>query len=148
MRERHFGLDAVYLGAGGILEGSHEGLITVDFSSILPSEEKKIAERAAMLRISHLDAPVSGGMKGAKTRTLAIIVGSDEAAFEKARPILSAMGSNVTYMGASGSGQAIKHVNQTVLAGNMMGLCEGLSLALKQWLDVDKALSVLSNGTA
>lgn len=141
-------VDAVYFGREGILEGAHAGLVTVDCSTIMPDEERKIAERAASLGASHLDAPVSGGVKGAKAGTLAIMVGGDEVAFEKAKPVLDAMGSNVTYMGPSGSGQVIKLANQTVLAGNIMGLCEGLTLARKHGLDMQRALAVLSKGTA
>ena len=141
-------VDAVYMGEGGILEGAHAGLITVDCSTISPAEERKVAEHAAKLGVSHLDAPVSGGVKGAKAGSLAIMVGGDEEVFNKAKPVLGAMGSSVTYMGPSGSGQVIKLVNQTVLAGNMLGLCEGLTLAAKHGLDMDRAISVLSNGTA
>ena len=141
-------VDDVYFGCGGIMEGVHTGLITVDCSTVMPDEERKIAEHAERLGASHLDAPVSGGVKGAKAGTLAIMVGGNEKAFARAKPILEAMGSNVTYMGPSGSGQVIKLVNQTVLAGNMLGLCEGLSLARKSGLDMERALSVLAKGTA
>lgn len=141
-------VDSVYFGRDGILQGAHAGLITVDCSTILPEEERKIAEHAVKLNAAHLDAPVSGGVKGAIAGTLAIMVGGDEDAFRKAKPVLDAMGSSVTYMGPSGSGQVIKLANQTVLAGNMLGLCEGLSLARKHGLDMESAIAVLSRGTA
>ena len=141
-------VEQVYMGKGGVLEGAVQGLITVDCSTILPQVERKIYDKAAELGVSHLDAPVSGGVKGAKAATLAIMVGGDEIAFLKAQPVLDAMGKNVTYMGESGSGQVIKLANQTVLAGNMLGLCEGLVIAMKHGLDMDKAVAVLSNGTA
>ncbi len=141
-------VEQVYLGKGGILEGAMQGLITVDCSTILPQVERKIYDKAAELGVSHLDAPVSGGVKGAKAATLAIMVGGDEIAFLKAKPILDAMGKNVTYVGSSGSGQVIKLANQTVLAGNMLGLCEGLIIAMKHGVDLDKAVEILSNGTA
>jgi len=141
-------VEQVYLSKGGILEGAMQGLITVDCSTILPQVERKIYDKAAELGVSHLDAPVSGGVKGAKAATLAIMVGGDEIAFLKAKPILDAMGKNVTYVGSSGSGQVIKLANQTVLAGNMLGLCEGLIIAMKHGVDLDKAVEILSNGTA
>lgn len=139
---------AVYLGSDGLLEGASSGLITIDCSTVLPEAEIEISKKASAVGVSHLDAPVSGGVKGAKAGTLAIMVGGDEATFIKAKPVLEAMGKNITYIGESGSGQVIKLANQTVLAGNVLGLCEGLVIARKHGLDMHKAIAVLSNGTA
>lgn len=141
-------VEAVYLSESGILEGAKPGLVTVDCSTVLPETEQKVYKKAAEKGVFHLDAPVSGGVKGAKAGTLAIMVGGDEVAFIKAKPVLESMGKSITYMGTSGFGQVIKLANQAVLAGNVMGLCEGLVLARKHGLDMDKALAVLSNGTA
>jgi len=138
----------VYLGPNGILQGASSGLITIDCSTVLPETEKEIYKRAAEIGASHLDAPVSGGVKGAKAGTLAIMVGGDEITFIKAKPVLESMGKSITYIGESGSGQVIKLANQTVLAGNVLGLCEGLVIARKHGLDMHKAIAVLSNGTA
>lgn len=139
---------AVYLGADGILKGAAPGLVTIDCSTVLPDAEKEISKKASEFGVSHLDAPVSGGVKGAKAGTLAIMVGGNEATFINAKPVLEAMGKNITYIGESGSGQVIKLANQTVLAGNVLGLCEGLVIARKYGLDMHKAIAVLSNGTA
>lgn len=141
-------VDAVFLGENGILCGASRGLITIDCSTVLPETERAIYAKAAEIGVSHLDAPVSGGVKGAEAGTLAIMVGGDELAFIKAKPVLESMGRSITYMGGSGSGQVIKLANQAVLAGNVLGLCEGLVISKKNGLDLDKALAVLSNSTA
>lgn len=141
-------VEAVFMGEQGILCGASRGLITIDSSTILPDTERAIYAKAGELGVYHLDAPVSGGVKGAKAGTLAIMVGGDELAYLKAKPVLEAMGKSITYMGKSGSGQVIKLANQTVLAGNILGLCEGLVISRKNGLDLDKAIAVLSNSTA
>ncbi len=95
-----------------------------------------------------VDAPVSGGSEGAVKGTLSIMVGGDERDVDRARPVLSAMGSAITHVGPIGSGQAAKAVNQVVLCGMYLGVAEGLVLALKSGLDVEAVVSALSAGAA
>jgi 3-hydroxyisobutyrate dehydrogenase len=141
-------VESVFYGENGIMSAARPGLITIDCSTILPDVEKRICQSASIAGFDHLDAPVSGGTKGAKAGTLAIMVGGNELAYVKSKPVLDTMGTNVTYVGESGSGQVIKLANQAVLAGNVLGLCEGLVIAKKHGLDMSKAISILSNGTA
>ena len=91
-----------------------------------------------------LDAPVSGGSEGAKKGTLTIFVGGDAADVERARPVLEAMGTTITLVGPIGSGQAVKAVNQVILAGTYLGVAEGIVLAIKAGLDVEQVVGALS----
>ena len=95
-----------------------------------------------------LDAPVSGGSEGAQKATLTIFVGGEPAAVERARPILAPMGKTITHVGPTGSGQAVKAVNQVILAGTYLGVAEGIVLALKAGLDVEQVVGALSGGAA
>jgi 3-hydroxyisobutyrate dehydrogenase len=95
-----------------------------------------------------VDAPVSGGSEGAKKGTLSIFVGGDVAEVERARPILAAMGTTITHVGPIGAGQAVKAVNQVILAGAYLGVAEGIVLAIKAGLDVEQVVTALSGGAA
>jgi 3-hydroxyisobutyrate dehydrogenase len=95
-----------------------------------------------------VDAPVSGGSEGAQKATLTIFCGGDAAAVERARPILAAMGKTITHVGPSGAGQAVKAVNQVILAGTYLGVAEGVVLALKAGLDVQQVVEALGGGAA
>jgi 3-hydroxyisobutyrate dehydrogenase len=117
-------------------------------STISPSATRQFAERLATRDVALLDAPVSGGSEGARKGTLSIFVGGDEAALERARPILAAMGTTITHCGPSGAGQVAKAVNQVILAGTYLGVAEGLVLAMKSGLDPALAATALSGGAA
>ena len=95
-----------------------------------------------------LDAPVSGGSEGAKKGTLSIFVGGEARDLERARPVLAAMGTTITHVGPIGAGQAVKAVNQVILAGGYLGVAEGIVLALKAGLDVEQVVAALSGGAA
>ena len=141
-------VEAVLFGPEGIEAGAASGLLVVDMSTISPSATRGFAERLAARGVHLLDAPVSGGSEGAKKGTLSIFVGGDAADLERARPVLETMGTTITHMGPVGSGQAAKAINQVILAGIYLGVAEGIVLALKAGLDVEKLVAALSGGAA
>jgi 3-hydroxyisobutyrate dehydrogenase len=141
-------VEAVLFGPDGIAAGTRSGALVVDCSTIDPAATRTFAARLAQGGVSLVDAPVSGGSEGAQKGTLTIMVGGDAADFERARPVLEAMGRSVTHMGPVGSGQATKAVNQVILCGTYLGVAEGLVLALKSGLDVQKVVAALSGGAA
>jgi len=141
-------VEAVLFGDQGVAEGARAGTLVVDMSTISPSATRDFAERLAKRDVHMLDAPVSGGSEGAKKGTLSIFVGGDAADLEQARPVLESLGTTITHVGPIGAGQAVKAVNQVILAGTYMGVAEGIVLALKAGLDVDQVVGALSGGAA
>lgn len=141
-------VDSVLLGANGVAEGAAPGSLVIDCSTIDPEETRRFAARLAAGGVAMVDAPVSGGSEGAQKGTLSIMVGGGAADVERARPVLAAMGRSVTHMGPIGAGQATKAVNQVILCGTYLGVAEGLVLAMKAGLDVDKVVEALSGGAA
>jgi len=98
--------------------------------------------------VAMLDAPVSGGSEGAAAGTLTIMVGGEPAELERARDVLSAMGRTITHLGPLGSGQVAKAVNQVILCGTYLGVAEGIVLAMKAGMDVERLVTALSGGAA
>ncbi len=141
-------VEAVLFGSEGVADGAAAGTLVVDMSTISPSSTRDFAARLAARGVAMLDAPVSGGSEGAKHGTLTIFVGGDADDLARARPVLEAMGSTITHMGPIGSGQAVKAVNQVILAGAYLGVAEGIVLAIKAGLDVEQAVAALSGGAA
>ncbi len=141
-------VEQVYLGAGGIIERAKPGAILIDMTTSSPSLAIRIHEAAAARGLAALDAPVSGGEAGAKSAKLSIMVGGDADAFERARPVLEAMGANIVLQGGPGAGQHTKMANQTVIAGTMLGVAEGLSYARRAGLDPHRVLSSIGTGAA
>ncbi len=141
-------VEAVLFGPDGVAEGASAGAVIVDMSTISPSATRDFAARLASKGVTLLDAPVSGGSEGARKGTLTIFVGGDGAALDRVRPVLEAMGTTITHCGPSGSGQAVKAVNQVIIAGTYLGVAEGLVLAIKAGLDPDLAVTALSGGAA
>lgn len=141
-------VEQVILGPQGVIEGAHPGLIVVDMSTISPSVTRRIAKELEKKGIRMLDAPVSGGDVGAKQGTLSIMVGGPEGAFKECLPIFEVLGKRITYMGPSGSGQITKLCNQVICALNIQAVCEGLMLAAKAGLDLEKMLNVVTGGAA
>ena len=138
----------VVTGESGILAGARPGMTVIDMSTISPSVAREIAELAASKGVDFLDAPVSGGEKGAVEGTLSIMVGGRQEVYEKCLPILQALGKTIIYMGESGMGQTTKLCNQIICVGNILAACEGLMLGAKAGLDMEKLLSVVSAGAA
>jgi 3-hydroxyisobutyrate dehydrogenase len=141
-------VDAVLFGPDGVADGVTRGALLIDCSTISPSATRDFGARLAERGVDLVDAPVSGGSEGAQKATLTIFCGGEAAAVERARPILAAMGKTITHVGPSGSGQAVKAVNQVILAGTYLGVAEGIVLALKAGLDVEQVVAALGGGAA
>ncbi|WP_372998938.1 3-hydroxyisobutyrate dehydrogenase [Marinobacter sp.] len=128
-------VEAVYLGDDGLLAKLPAGTLVIDSSTIAPETARGVAEVARAKDIPFLDAPVSGGVGGAKAGTLTFICGGAEEAFSKAKSILEAMGKNIFHAGDHGSGQVAKICNNMLLAILMSGTSEALALGVKNGLD-------------
>jgi 3-hydroxyisobutyrate dehydrogenase len=141
-------VEAVLFGPDGVAAGAAPGSLVIDMSTISPSATRDFASRLAQTDVAMLDAPVSGGSEGAKKGTLSIFVGGAPADLERARPVLQSLGTTITHVGPIGAGQAVKAVNQVILAGTYLGVAEGIVLALKAGLDVEQVVGALSGGAA
>ena len=141
-------VEAVLFGADGVADGLREGGLVIDCSTISPEATAAFAARLRERGIGFVDAPVSGGSEGARHATLTIFVGGDPGDAERARPVLEAMGKTITHFGPAGSGQAVKAVNQVVLAGAYLGAAEGMVLAIKAGLDPEAVAAALNGGAA
>lgn len=139
-------LEDVFFGKEGCAHGLHNDLIFIDTSTIAPNDIRKIHAKLLEKGCELLDAPVSGGSIGATDGTLTIMVGGDEETFVTCRPVLEAMGSRVTYMGASGAGQATKLCSQIMLGINTLGVSEALMLASREGIDLDRMIEALVVG--
>lgn len=137
-------VDAVALGAEGMLANMPRGGTFIDLSTNYPTNVRNLYAEGRKLGVDVLDAPVSGGVHGAATRHLAVMVGGDRAAFERCRPVLEAIGDNIFYCGASGAGSVTKIVNNMIsLALNQL-LGEALTLGVKAGVDLEVLASVIS----
>ncbi|HET7474118.1 MAG TPA: NAD(P)-dependent oxidoreductase [Candidatus Limnocylindrales bacterium] len=141
-------VEGVLFGPDGVAAGARHGQLVIDCSTIAPSATRDFATRLAERGVGLVDAPVSGGSEGAQKATLTIFCGGEADAVERARPILEAMGKTITHVGPSGAGQAVKAVNQVILAGTYLGVAEGIILALKAGLDVEQVVGALGGGAA
>ena len=141
-------VEEVYFGEKGILANARPGTLVIDMTTTSPRLAQRIYTEAADRGLSALDAPVSGGDTGARAGTLAIMVGGDREAFERAVPIFEAMGKSIRYMGVAGSGQHTKMANQIAIAGTLAGVCEAIAYARAAGLDVDEVISTISGGAA
>ena len=141
-------VEEVHLGPGGTVRGAAAGTAVVDCSTIAPDAARTIGRRLSEAGIAFLDAPVSGGQKGATEGTLTFFVGGDAAALERARPALSAMGKRITHLGASGAGQLGKAVNQILVAGTLVAVSEGIAFAQKSGLPLPALHEALMGGAA
>jgi 3-hydroxyisobutyrate dehydrogenase len=136
----------VLLGEGGVIEGVHSGMILVDMSTISPKASVHMAKLLKEKGIAMLDAPVSGGQKGAVDGTLSIMVGGDVGAFEKCMLIFKALGKTITLVGPNGAGETVKLCNQVICAINIVSMCEGMRLCKKAGVDVGMMIEVVSGG--
>jgi 3-hydroxyisobutyrate dehydrogenase len=141
-------VEAVLFGEDGVVGGARAGTLIIDCSTIAPSGSWDFAARLKEHGLSMVDAPVSGGSEGAKNATLTIFVGGEKADFERARSVLEALGRTITHVGPIGAGQAVKAVNQVILAGTYLGVAEGIVLAIKAGLDVEQVVEALGGGAA
>lgn len=142
-------VERVLFGAHGVAEGLTAGKLVIDMSSISPIATKSFAARINALGCDYLDAPVSGGELGAREATLTIMVGGPEAAFTRAQPLFSALGRNITHVGAeNGAGQTCKVANQIIVALNIQAVGEALTFARKAGADPARVRQALMGGFA
>lgn len=141
-------VSAVLLGPNGVSSGARPGLVVVDMSTISPETAREMAMRLAVHKVDFLDAPVSGGERGAKEATLTIMVGGKAEAYEKARPLFECMGRTVTRIGASGAGQVAKACNQILVGAGIAAVSEAFQLAQKSGVDPVKVREALLGGSA
>ncbi len=124
------------------------GSVVIDCSTVSPNTARSLSDDLASKGISFIDAPVSGGVEGAKKGSLSIMVGADREQYKRASDVFAAIGSQITHMGRVGQGQATKAVNQVMVAGVAQAVCASLALAENCNLDMKKAIEVLSAGAA
>lgn len=141
-------VEAVILGENGVIHGAKAGSLVIDCSTISPQATKDIAAQLAAKGVHMLDAPVSGGSEGAAKGTLTIMVGGAAEDVERAMPVFKAMGKTITHIGETGSGQIVKLVNQVLVVGNCLAMCEALLLAQAGGVDLQKTIDAISQGAA
>lgn len=138
----------VILGDDGIIHGARPGSVVVDMSTISPQVTREIAAALNEKHVSMLDAPVSGGERGAIEGTLSIMVGGDAAVLERVRPAFNAMGKRIVHIGENGMGQVCKLANQIAVVLNNLSMSEALVFAAKSGADVSKVLEAIQAGAA
>jgi len=141
-------VEQVYLGEGGVIANAKNSALLIEMTTSSPKLAQKIYEEGKKHGLGVLDAPVTGGDRGAREATLTILVGGDKEDFERAEPYFETLGKNIRYMGKAGSGQYTKLVNQIVITGTMTGMCEGLAFAKACGLDQQQVLDAIANGAA
>ena len=141
-------VEQVALGPSGIIEGARRGLVLADMSTISPIVSQRIGAAMQARGVAMLDAPVSGGEKGAIDGALSIMVGGDKSVFERVLPVFQAMGKTITLLGPLGFGGFTKLANQIIVAVNLTALAEALTLGKKAGLDRELLLTALAGGLA
>jgi 3-hydroxyisobutyrate dehydrogenase len=141
-------VEETYLAPGGIVERARGGALLVDMTTSSPLLARRISAVASSRGLAALDAPVSGGDVGAREARLVIMVGADADAYQRAHPVLSLMGANISHQGPPGAGQHCKMANQIAVAVGMIAWCEALAYARKAGLDPLKAHASISGGAA
>ena len=141
-------LRSVVHGDKGILAGMGPGAVLIDHTTASAEVAREISAAAKERRLDFLDAPVSGGQAGAENGKLTVMVGGDQPAFDRAKPVIDAYARACVLMGPVGSGQLTKMVNQICIAGLLQGLAEGLNFGKRAGLDCAKVVEVISKGAA
>ena len=141
-------LREVMLGADGIFAGTRPGAIVVDHTTASAEIARELHAEAKKRGFDFVDAPVSGGQAGAENGVLTVMCGGDPSPFAQAEKVIAAYARACTLIGASGSGQLAKMVNQICIAGVVQGLAEALHFALKSGLDIEKLIATISKGAA
>ncbi len=141
-------VESVALGAKGIVAGIRDGALWIDMSTIAPATTKHVAGELAAKGVESLDAPVSGGEKGAIDAVLSIMVGGSDEAFARAKPIFAALGKNIVHVGELGAGQVTKACNQIVVGVTIEAVAEALALAELSGVDPNKVRAALLGGFA
>lgn len=138
----------VILGAQGVAEGGREGLVVIDMSTIAPETAREIGSALFERGMEFLDAPVSGGESGAINATLTIMVGGEEAVFERVRPLFDLLGKSVSLIGSMGAGQVAKACNQIITGVGVAAVAEAVNFAHKTGVDAARMREVLLGGFA
>jgi len=141
-------VEQVTFGPQGLVEGLRPGSVLVDMSTISPVATRSMAARLREWGVAMLDAPVSGGQRGAEEGTLSIMVGGDAEVFERVRPVLEVLGKNVVHVGPVGAGQVCKVCNQVVVALTIQAVAEALVLAQRNGVDPARVRQALMGGFA
>lgn len=139
---------SVVFGDDGVLAGMKEGAVLVDHTTASAAIARELEAACKEKGVSFIDGPVSGGQAGAENGVLTVMCGGDQAAFDRAAPVIDAFARAVTLLGDAGAGQLCKMVNQICIAGLVQGLSEGLAFGERAGLDVKKVLDVISKGAA
>ncbi len=138
---------SVYLGENGLIASSRESVMLIDCSTIDPHSAREVAKAAAEHGNPMLDAPVSGGTGGAAAGTLTFMVGGSDADFDRAQPILAAMGKNIVHCGAAGNGQVAKVANNMLLGISMIGVAEAMALGVALGMDAKTLAGVINTSS-
>jgi 2-hydroxy-3-oxopropionate reductase len=141
-------VDVVVRGNQGVMEAAGRGSILIDMSTISPVVTRELSVELAERGVRMLDAPVSGGEKGAVAGELTIMVGGEQEVFDRCVPLLEVMGGSVTLIGESGAGQVAKACNQIIVAGNIQAASEALTLARNSGVDPARVREALLGGFA
>ena len=141
-------VEAVALGADGLIEGMAPDSVLVDCSTIAPESARHIASELTKRGIDMLDAPVSGGEQGAINATLAIMAGGEAAVLERVRPLLECLGQRIVHIGPNGAGQVAKACNQIIMVAAIEAAAEAMRLAAASGVDCAKVRQALSGGSA
>lgn len=140
-------VESVLCGVDGVAEGAEEGLLCVDMSTIAPTDTRRIADRLARSKIRMVDAPVTGSSPRAQAGTLTIMVGGKQSDFERAKPMLEAMGELIVHVGELGQGEMLKLINNSLGAANAAAVAEALLLADATGVDLDALVAVTQSGS-
>ena len=138
---------SVYLGENGLIASARAGVMLIDCSTIDPHSAREVAKAAAEQGNPMLDAPVSGGTGGAAAGTLTFMVGGSDADFDRAQPILAAMGKNIVHCGAAGNGQVAKVANNMLLGISMIGVAEAMALGVALGMDAKTLAGVINTSS-
>ncbi len=141
-------LRSVTIGPDGCFQSMPKGSIYIDNTTASAEVARELAEKAAALGFASLDAPVSGGQAGAENGVLTVMVGGDQTAFDRTKPVIESFARMVGLMGPAGAGQLTKMINQIAIAGLVQGLAEGLHFGRRAGLDLEKVVEVISKGAA
>lgn len=141
-------LRQVTIGDGGAFQSMRAGAVFIDNTTASAEVARELAEAATSRGFSFLDAPVSGGQAGAENGALTVMVGGEQAAFDRVQPVIDAYAKMVGLMGPTGAGQLTKMINQIAIAGIVQGLAEGIHFGKKAGLDIEKVVDVISKGAA
>ena len=141
-------VESVLCGPQGVVAGAAPGTLCIDHSTIAPEGARRIARTLRQAGLDFLDAPVSGGVRGAEQASLTVMVGGDAAACDRALPLLRLFASNVRHVGPSGSGQVAKACNQLIQVATIEAIAEALLFAARQGVDAQAVLDAIATGFA